>query len=221
MTDTDIDLLGLMEVVRAEALPKDWNNQRAAGYRKRAFSRSAFDDAMFDQRAEIGTSTFFKKVYNYFKHNQSVKVERGIRKPEVIVFLHYIFKDIGTPYGWPEVTESFKKYQGGKFYDLIDPFVQDFNGGGKAKKEDLSTGSSYFQLIQMAIELKALQEKTESGKRSAQEENKTLKRKIEAYEAAMGSVREKIAAIETILAGKDGDKEEVLKRLKVIKQKYI
>lgn len=221
MTDRNIDLLALMEKVRSDALPKDWNNQRGKGERKRAFSRSAFDDAMYDTRPEIGTATFLKKVYNYSRHNQTVKIERGIKEAEVISFLHYIFKDIATPYGWPAIIDLFKTFQGGKFYDIIEVFEDDSSAGSQKSESDLYAESAHISIVKMAIKAKRQYQDLATERSLAEKENQALKGKLKQKEEVLNRVRERIALLESMIANRQGEHKEILREIKEMKQKYF
>lgn len=220
MTKREIDLVGLMELVRAKTLPMDWAMQRNAGERRRAFSRSDFDERLNDARPMIGSASFLKKIYNYNKHNENVKLERGVGERQVMEFLHYIFKDDKTPTGWPNTIKAFKEYQDGDFYPLIRGYELDFRQEIQPTEIEIEGEAAHLQLIQMAIKSKTLYEKAQIKKATAEQENEKLRAKINQQAAAFSEVREKVAVLESLLKNKSGDKKQIEKALEEIKLRY-
>lgn len=109
MEQINIDLLEIVEIIRRDALPADWEAQYQRGERIKRFSQYAFSQGMKRAFPEIVNETWLKKVYNYHQDHEAGKV-RGLDVEEVNAFFGYL-DFIGTGDGWPEVTKVFKSKQ--------------------------------------------------------------------------------------------------------------
>jgi hypothetical protein len=116
----EIYLLELIDYLRSHALPIDWEVQRIEGHRRRVWSRTEFDELLFEKRPEIGTRSFLKTAYIYRRHNEALGSRWVIDPAKVQPFLEFLFCDLATAYGWPEVIIAFEEFEGGMFYSLLD-----------------------------------------------------------------------------------------------------
>jgi hypothetical protein len=217
-------LLELIDILRKESLPKDWSNQRKSGERKRGWSRTSFDALLLEEKPKIETAAFLKTAYIYQRHNENEKRERQIDPEKVAMFLSFLFEDIPTPSGWPNVIQTFKQFNCGMFYDLVRGYEANFNEeyritrsqrekAGATEGEDAHT-----QLLQLAIKAKATQDAMQEKLNKHIEIEQTLKESLKIKDDQMTHILQRIAVLESLLSTKGGDQGAILKELIEIKR---
>lgn len=160
MEHESADYVAIIQGMRP-ALEEDWKNQREQGYRDKAISFSRLNRQLPICRPIIGRNkSFFKTNYIYHRINQQDnETIRTIPLYKLIAVLDFLYLDLSTPYGWPELTKFLQNYKRGKYAQLVEKYEdQVFVGGEKKTVEavldncDLSCRSDTVNLKVKGIE---------------------------------------------------------------------
>lgn len=205
-----------------KAIPKDWREQKKRGQRKRGPSLSQLSQDIHDAYPDDISGSFFKKVYLYLpEQNDGSAKEMGFS--EIKTVLRYLFRNIITEYGWPEVTKTILEFEGGAYAFLIEPYLGETAASKEieaTRQRALRAGATpgeklHTQLLQVAIDAKKYSEHKE-------EEIMSLRKAVKEKDAELASLKAIVVKIENTLKNKpdSAESEQIRAELQEIKQKF-
>lgn len=215
MEQKSTSITSLLHQIRT-ALRKDWRMQRKKGQREFGPSMRELDKRIHEVYPDDASENFLKTIDVYNRRGEGLEIGR------LRLLLEFLFVHESTEAGWPEVVQTVKSFENGRFSPLVEKYldssainVSDYLHeyalvrAGASPNIDLHT-----QLIQLASIAKADSRRDKQTIATMAQETERLKSLLSSEKEVNIELKKIIKSIKTRLSAiKDGQEKDKLTNL--------